>query len=459
MSSHDLTRALVGAALTAVVSDEAVAAVPPLLEDHVASALPGAGRAPVVALLDATSDENGRGRVIGHPDQTRAPGTAALLGGFAAHLLDLDDASEPMRGHPSAVLFPTLAALAGPDTAGRQIAEAYVVGLETLSRLGRALGPGPYARGFHYTGLLGGIGGAVAGARLLGLWPEKAVRAVGLATQQAGGLRASFGSQAKPLLAGLAARSAVEAVNWARLGLTAADDGLGGAAGLLHAVSGAAVSGVLLEPWNRWSILEHGVWLKQGPFCSAAISAVDAAVRSGRDLASDAASRSADLQRPGCRVLVEVRPGATDALVVDLPSNGEEGRFSLRYLVALGLLGLPFDLSTLGSGDPDPRALALARIVETRVVPAAASSAADGARRDRWARVTVRDDERELAGAVVTVPSGSPGAPPRAEQRRAKLRSAVGSDAEAAGLSADLARMADLPWSDTAERIAVLEAR
>ena len=55
--------------------------------------------------------------------------TAALFNGISAHVLDFDDASSPMSGHPSVALLPALVALAeARDIEGSWLASAYVVG-------------------------------------------------------------------------------------------------------------------------------------------------------------------------------------------------------------------------------------------------------------------------------------------------------------------------------------------
>ena len=65
---------------------------------------------------------------------------AALFNGIAAHVLDFDDASSPMSGHPSVALLPALVALAeARDASGMRLVSAYVVGFEICCKLGRAL--------------------------------------------------------------------------------------------------------------------------------------------------------------------------------------------------------------------------------------------------------------------------------------------------------------------------------
>src|SRR5690606_1946738 len=65
---------------------------------------------------------------------------AAFQNGVAGHVLDFDDVSSPMRGHPSIVLLPALVALAEAlDKSGRDLAAAYAVGFEVIVRLSRPM--------------------------------------------------------------------------------------------------------------------------------------------------------------------------------------------------------------------------------------------------------------------------------------------------------------------------------
>ncbi|CAM5219611.1 hypothetical protein UACE39S_03337 [Ureibacillus acetophenoni] len=83
------------------------------------------------------------------------PGQSALINGFLAHALDFDDVHVEVRGHPSAVLLPTLLALASTnDVSGKRFLEAYVVGVEVMARIARAVSDQHYEKGWHNTGTI-----------------------------------------------------------------------------------------------------------------------------------------------------------------------------------------------------------------------------------------------------------------------------------------------------------------
>lgn len=150
------------------------------------------------------------------------------------------------------------------------------------------------------------------------------------------------------------------------------------------------------------------------------------------------------------RVLVRLRPGADMALIHRAPATGEQGRFSLEYLVALTLLDAPLDLTTLGTGPARPDAVALARRVTREDVPAPPPSSG----RDRWTEVVVHYPDGGTASATVTVPLGSPGRPLDEQARSLKRRAAAGPDAEL--LEASVAHAANRPWSATVDALRTL---
>ena len=109
------------------------------------------------------------------------------------------------------MILPALLALASqrPDISGGQFLDAYVTGVEMAGRLGLAAGSQHYKLGFHNTATLGTIAASAACARLVDATERQTALILGLAATQSAGLRAQFGSDVKPLHAGLAAQTAV----------------------------------------------------------------------------------------------------------------------------------------------------------------------------------------------------------------------------------------------------------
>ncbi|AXI42355.1 MmgE/PrpD family protein [Sulfitobacter sp. SK011] len=163
---------------------------------------------------------------------TAPAATAALINGTLSHALDYDDTHFAHIGHPSVAVIPAVLALAEEvDAPMHEAAEAATIGIEASILTGLWLGRAHYQVGYHQTATAGAFGATLATGRLLGLDPSEMRHALGLCASMASGLKAQFGTMAKPLNAGLAARTGVEATLWAHAGMTAAHDGMAGPLG------------------------------------------------------------------------------------------------------------------------------------------------------------------------------------------------------------------------------------
>ena len=131
------------------------------------------------------------------------------------------------------MLVPAILALAEQeDASGRACLDAYIAGLQILGRVGQGVNPVHRNRGWHATATVGAIGAAAACARLLRLDARAAAHAVSLATSMAAGFMSQFGTMAKPLHAGLAAKSGLVAASLARAGIDAGLATLDGPTGM-----------------------------------------------------------------------------------------------------------------------------------------------------------------------------------------------------------------------------------
>jgi len=257
-----------------------------------------------------------------------SPALAALVNGTAAHALDFDDVSWAMNGHPTVPLLPAAFALAEANgRSGAELLRAYIVGFEVEARLGQALGRPHYERGWHATATLGVFGATAASAVLLGLDTGALRRAFGIAVSRASGTRANFGTDAKPLHAGLAARAGLEAAELAARGVTAREDAFEMEMGLADLYGGRAPF-ELPRLDAGFALADPGVELKPYPSCRFTHRAIDAVLclrekHAGRELrAIECAS-----DRLGLKVLIYPEP-----------HTGLEAKFSLQYCVAVAWL-------------------------------------------------------------------------------------------------------------------------
>ncbi len=164
--------------------------------------------------------------------------SAALVNGISSHTFDFDDTHLKTIIHPAGPVAPALLALAEVTGAsGRALIDALVLGIDVSCRVGNAMYPEHYDRGWHITGSTGTLGAAAACARLMGLDVERTQMALGIAASQPVGLREQFGSMTKPLHPGAAARAGLMSALMARHGYTASPRALEAPRGMMQVVS------------------------------------------------------------------------------------------------------------------------------------------------------------------------------------------------------------------------------
>lgn len=354
--STDLTFSLARAIASARPDGAAREAARSGLLDFIGVALGGAAAdSGVAAVRQALGSDGGPAVVIGSAAGAR-PADAAVINGYLGHALDFDDIHPDVRGHPSTVVLPALLAAASDRTSGTEVLDAYAVGVEVAARLGNAVGPLHYPQGFHSTATLGAVAAAAAVARLRGLDPERTAIALGLAATQSAGLRAQFGSQAKPLHAGLAARAGLQSVDFAAAGLRGNADVLDAERGFI-AVFGfdAHDPARLLDGWGQsWRIVSPGLVFKRFPTCGGTHQAADAAL-----------ALHGEIGRPEeiVDIVVSFPVGADAAPHIRRPVDGVEARFSLEYVIATALIDGSVGLSRFGEDPVDGRIDALAQKV------------------------------------------------------------------------------------------------
>ena len=98
------------------------------------------------------------------------PEDDALIDAAAATAQDYDDTHLPTVIHATPPLAGALFSLARRrEVTGAQFLHAWVLGMETTCRLGNAVTPGHYERGWHITSTCGIFGAAVSPGKLLNL--------------------------------------------------------------------------------------------------------------------------------------------------------------------------------------------------------------------------------------------------------------------------------------------------
>ena len=103
---------------------------------------------------------------------------AALMNGISSHVFDFDDTHLKTVIHPAGPVVSAILALAEHrPMSGRDFLTAMVVGIEAECRIGNAVYPAHYDRGWHITGTAGVFGAAAACGTLPG--PDRAADGLG----------------------------------------------------------------------------------------------------------------------------------------------------------------------------------------------------------------------------------------------------------------------------------------
>jgi 2-methylcitrate dehydratase PrpD len=187
------------------------------------------------------------------------PLSAAFVNAVGGNLLDYDDTHLRTVIHPSAPVAPAALALAEQrGLSGAAMLHAFILGAEVECRIGNAVSPGHYARGWHITSTCGVFGAAAAAAKLLGLDATRTWHALGIAASQSAGIIENLPSAAKNVSVGNAARNGLFAALLAEQGYTAAPAAIEGALGWARAMGDEpAVAEITEGLGERWELLSN----------------------------------------------------------------------------------------------------------------------------------------------------------------------------------------------------------
>ncbi len=228
------------AAIPAAVRHEARRA---LLND-LAAGLAGCRDEAIAAMLAVVAPETGPqiAHVIGRREKLSML-DAAWINAAIANVLDFDDTHQPTIIHPTSPIAPALLAFAeqrgamGKPVSGAALIDAFVLGVEVCCRVGNAMSPGHYNRGWHITGTCGVLGAAAGMARLLELDAERTRWALANAATQASGLVETLGFNSKSLNPANAARNGLLSALLAEQGLSGPPRPIEGQRGLFAVMS------------------------------------------------------------------------------------------------------------------------------------------------------------------------------------------------------------------------------
>ncbi|MBT5812007.1 MAG: MmgE/PrpD family protein [Rhodospirillaceae bacterium] len=219
------------------------------LLNYFASAVAGSGE-PAIDKFIATLERFGGAQnagIIGRRERGDML-LAASVNAMSANIFDYDDTHSPTVIHPTAPIAPALFAYAETKRCdGRALLQALVLGIEIECRIGNAVSPSHYGRGWHITSTCGVFGAAMAVGALLGLTEEGYAWALGNASAQAAGLCETLGTMSKSISVGNAARNGIVSALLAADGFSGPVAPLEGPRGFLPVCSDAVRLEALID--------------------------------------------------------------------------------------------------------------------------------------------------------------------------------------------------------------------
>lgn len=220
----------------------------------------------------------GKARLFGYEQSTDSR-SAALINGFNAHSLELDDGQRFAMIHLGAAILSALEAACDDfNFCDEAFLTGIIMGYETACRLSIAMQPSHKRRGYHTAGTCGTIGAAIGVGFALRMDPIQLKRVLTLAADSAAGMleMQEQQSEVKPYNLG---RAAMDGLNAAYMGLTEfeiPEDLLGGDRGFFRIFS---------DQWDTRKLTDNHaffeierIYVKPYASCRHSHSAIEAAL-------------------------------------------------------------------------------------------------------------------------------------------------------------------------------------
>lgn len=254
------------------------------------------------------------------------PAEDALIDAAAATAHDYDDTHLRTVIHATPPLAGALLSLARKRAmSGPELLHALLLGMEVTCRLGNAVTPGHYERGWHITSTCGIFGVTAAAGKILRLNEKQLISAFGIAATQASGLVEMLGSMARVLNAGFAARNGLQAALLAAEGFEGPARPLEGLRGFYSVFGGEGDKAVLTAGLGQgWELTQ----VRYKPYPSGVVL----------HALLDACLDSSQMLRKSESITVALNPLAVERTNRPDPRNAIEARLSAHHAVAVAAL-------------------------------------------------------------------------------------------------------------------------
>ena len=255
---------------------------------------------------------------------------AAFINGVSSHIFDYDDTHPKTIIHPAGPVVSAILALAEHRPMdGRNFLSALVVGIETECRIGNAVYPDHYDRGWHITGTAGVFGAAASAGKLLGLSEQQMIWALGLAASQPVGFRESFGSMNKSFNPGRAASNGLFAAFLASKNFTSSEQMIEAKRGWANTISTKQDYKEITDGLGKHYESTLNTYK---PFACGIVMhpAIDAAIHLREQYQLNATQIET--------IHLRVNPLVLELTGKKTPTTGLEGKFSIYHAVAVAIV-------------------------------------------------------------------------------------------------------------------------
>lgn len=310
---------------------------------------------------------NGHATVLFSKDRSD-PERATFVNTTYSGSIDADDVHVGSMLHPGCIVISAALAMGeARGIPGERILAAIAAGYENMIRIGLALQPSHFRRGFQSTATCGGFGAATAAACLLFMGSDRTTRiaeTIGLVASFSGGLTQFYhsGSTVKRIHAAHAAGEGVHAALLAEAGFSGPTDILEGKDGFARAYAdGHDFAKGLSGIGSSWRLLETAI----KPHASSArvLSAIEATAA----LCSEHQLGIADIKsiRVGIPKIIQGR------LTVNEPKDIQAAQMSLPFCMAMVLArgktlqpGFTLNVDDFETALADPKVMAISQRVD-----------------------------------------------------------------------------------------------
>lgn len=315
---------------------------------------------------------NGHSTILFSSDRSD-PERATFINTTFAGSIDADDVHVGSMLHPGCIVISAALAVGeARGSSGARILAAIAAGYENMIRVGLAIQPSHFRRGFQSTATCGGFGAATAAASLMFNGADRVRRiaeTIGLVASFSGGLTQFYhsGSTVKRIHAAHAAGEGVHAALLAQAGFSGPADILEGRDGFARAYAdGHDFDKGLAGIGSQWRLLETAI--KPHATSARVLSAIEATASLLREHGLDAADIAAI--RVGIPKIIQGR------LTVAEPKDVQAAQMSLPYCMAMVVRqgravpeGFTINIDDFDTALADPAVMAISKSIACELDP------------------------------------------------------------------------------------------